>query len=284
MELMENNTLLIGLPASGKSTFIAALWDLLNESDNENFKLKMDARPAERAFLERIYDKWVGFEKLDRTRIDSIESINLSILKGECSLELNFPDLAGEVFVDMYRYREVPEDIETLIRSCNSIVIFINPEFLDVDRHIDDIYSTMPINIGGATLLTDPEGVTNQNLYDKLHSQVVLTDLLYGFKQIQPLMKKVAVVISAWDCVEPIGLNCSPEKYLKGTCPLLYMYLKNGNFSYKIYGVSAQGCNYEKAEELKQLQELDKSIYRIKVVDGNVVGNDISIPFNWLLE
>ncbi len=281
---MANNTLLIGLPASGKSTFIAALWDLLNDSDSNNYKLKMNSRPAERTFLEGIYDKWVGFEKLDRTKIDSIESVSLSILKGENSLELNFPDLAGEVFVDMYRYREISKDIEALIKSCNSIVVFINPEFLTVERHIDDVYPNSSTRVEGAELSVNVEEVTNQNLHNKLQSQVVLTDLLYGFFKIQPLIRKVAVVVSAWDCVESSGLGFSPEKYLKGTCPLLYMYLKNGNFSHKIYGVSAQGCNYKKTEDLEKLQNLTKSVDRIKVVDDNIMSNDISMPLNWLLE
>lgn len=69
-------------------------------------------------------------------------------------------------------------------------------------------------------------------------------------------LRWVAVLISAWDEVEGDGLD--PEEVLSTKLPLLDQYLRNGRdpWTWRVWGVSAQGSIYEDQEKGEQLEEL----------------------------
>jgi len=62
------HTLIAGLPGSGKTTFIAALWQLLTEGGvPTNVQLKQLEGSYEH--LNRIRDSWLVAEELPRTQL-----------------------------------------------------------------------------------------------------------------------------------------------------------------------------------------------------------------------
>ncbi len=78
---------------------------------------------------------------------------------------------------------------------------------------------------------------------------------------------RIAIVLSAWDKVEEEGQ--SPERFVGERLPLLKQYLDSGadGWQWKVYGVSAQGGDYEKENEpltgpklvkLNELKALDE--------------------------
>ena len=101
--------------------------------------------------------------------------------------------------------------------------------------------------------------------------------------------RRLAVLISAWDEVEGDGLD--PEEVLATKLPLLDQYLRNGRdpWTWRVWGVSAQGGVYEdqdKGEQLEAtaaLRDLDRPSDRIKVVEGKTVSTDITLPLEWLI-
>jgi len=125
-------------------------------------------------------------------------------------------------------------------------------------------------------------------------TQVQLVEFLQLLRQ-PPLslaFEKLAIVFSAWDKVEEEGR--SPERFLAEKLPLLQQYLdsKLDKWVWKVYGVSAQGGDYEKEErpftgeeleKLNVLKGLDEPSMRIKVISDTTTSSDLTDPIAWLM-
>ena len=124
------NTVLVGLPGSGKTTFIAALWHVLNEKKHS---LKLNFRQSDRKYLEEIYAKWAAFEEIERSAAGTFHSIYLDIVKNDSEvLNLNFPDVSGELYKDIYNSRTISSNLSETMINTNSILLFIHPNSISV--------------------------------------------------------------------------------------------------------------------------------------------------------
>ena len=104
--------------------------------------------------------------------------------------------------------------------------------------------------------------------------------------------RRIAIVLSAWDKVADEGRT--PEEFLAERLPLLDQYLRSGadNWVWRVYGVSAQGADYEKENEklsdsqrakLQELRALDEPSMRIRVVSEGPESRDLTEPIAWLM-
>ena len=267
------NTVLVGLPGSGKTSFIAALWHVLNEKKHS---LKLNIRQSDRKYLEEIYAKWVAFEEIERSTAGTFHTIELDIAKNDSNiLKLNFPDVSGELYKDIYNSRMTSRSLAETMTNTNSILLFIHPGSLKIDRYIGDVIKPSEID-SSVENEVDMSKFTN---FEMSQTQAVITDLIIALK-IKNEIKNIAIIVSAWDTVN--GFN--PEEYVKECCPLFYMFVKNSDINYRIWGVSAQGGNFDNREEMALLQECDDITRRIRIVDCEEESNDVSLPLNWLIE
>jgi hypothetical protein len=125
-------------------------------------------------------------------------------------------------------------------------------------------------------------------------TQVQIVDLLQLLR-LPPLQigfRRIAIVLSAWDKVADEGRT--PEEFLAERLPLLDQYLRSGadNWVWRVYGVSAQGADYEKENEklsdsqrakLQELRALDEPSMRIRVVSEGPESRDLTEPIAWLM-
>src|SRR3546814_17636263 len=96
---METKFVIMGLPASGKPTFLAALWHLIESEETES-KLRLDQYKGDLAYLNKIAEAWRTFTPVPRTSQvgDTDDVIKLMETEtGKRGTEF-FPDLAGEQF------------------------------------------------------------------------------------------------------------------------------------------------------------------------------------------
>ena len=63
---MNPNFVIIGLPASGKTTFLAALWHVI-EADETECRLKLNRYEGDLKYLNAIAQAWRTFNKVPRT-------------------------------------------------------------------------------------------------------------------------------------------------------------------------------------------------------------------------
>ncbi|GAB6119999.1 TRAFAC clade GTPase domain-containing protein [Dysgonomonas termitidis] len=267
------STILVGLPGSGKTSFIAALWHILNEKKHS---LKLNIRQSDRKYLEEIHAKWAVFEEIERSNTGTFYSIELDIIKDDSKvLKLNFPDVSGELYKDIYDSRTISSNLSKKMMNTNSILLFIHPNSLKVDRYIGDVVK--PNEIDEAHV--EEQDLSNLTNFEISQSQAIITDLIIALKN-RNKIKNIAVIVSAWDTIK----DFTPEKYIKESCPLFHMFLKNSGIKYKIWGVSAQGGDYKNNQDMRQIQEYEDLTERIRIVDCEGENNDISLPLNWLIE
>ena len=275
----------LGLPASGKTTFLAALWHLIT-----NLKVKVrlslvKLEAGEAAYLRTITARWVQAKKQDRTFQSGNRIVTLT-LKPDAGEEFNltFPDIAGEAFAQMWEMRECTPAVAESLRAAG-VLLFIHVDKISAPGWIaDDAAQShgMGVARGGDPVPWRPQFAP---------TQVQLVDMLRCL-QAPPLdvgPRRLAVILSAWDKVEADGV--APERFLEMHLPLLHQYLAHGlgaGWELCIFGVSAQGADYDDVEgaptaDAERMREMEVPSQRLKVVVGDATSHDLTQPLYWLL-
>lgn len=98
--MSELRYMIVGLPRSGKTTFLAAFWHLINAGEVAT-KLELDRLVDDHKYLNTIVEAWRRCEEVPRTSMAS-EQTSLAVHVRQPSTDrravLVFPDLSGESF------------------------------------------------------------------------------------------------------------------------------------------------------------------------------------------
>jgi len=278
---------IVGLPSSGKTTFLAALWHMVREHGSTT-ALSFDSLSQDNyEHLNALAKRWRFGKIQQRTQVSGAKDVTMRLkdVAGQ-KVAVSFPDLPGEDFARMWERRELEKSmLETL--TAPALVLLVNG---DTIRMPDWVVERMALT---KKMRTEPSKVEPEDWSaDLAPTQVKLVDLL------QMLMsgdldigeRRLALLISAWDKVE--GEKQTPVEILASKLPLLDQYLRSGRdpWTWHVWGVSAQGGVYEDPEkqesfpETDKLRELERASDRIKVVDGNAISSDITQPLKWLID
>lgn len=283
--MIKKSVVALGLPASGKTTFLAALWHLIT---NRKVKVRLSLvklEAGEAAYLRAITSRWAQAKKQDRTFQSGNKIVSLT-LKPETGEEfsLTFPDIAGEAFAQMWEMRECTPAVAEAMRAAG-VLLFIHVDRIRAPGWIaDDAALSQGIGVaqGGEPVSWKPEFAP---------TQVQLVDMLRCL-QTPPLdagPRRLAVILSAWDQVEAEGV--SPDRFLEMHLPLLHQYLAHGlgaGWELRVFGVSAQGAEYDDVEgastvAAERMREMEVPSQRIKVVAEEATSHDLTEPVYWLL-
>lgn len=279
---------ILGLPASGKTTFLAALWHLVrsNEVDTE---LKFGTlRQGTFQHLNEIANRWRQAQEQDRTQIAGMRTVSMDLIaRDQSSLRLTFPDVPGEDYQRMWENREVGLDLAETLSSGN-VMLFVNGNRIEAPRWVYDdaeICRRMGIEYKPGEIVPWHPCLAP--------TQVQLVEMLQSLRH-WPLdcgPRRLAVMISAWD--KAAGEKKEPGPFLKEKLSLLHQYLSSGRdgWTWRVYGVSAQGGEYNsmkedavpKAEALALLDQ-DVPSKRIRLVDGSDESHDLTAPLGWLIQ
>jgi hypothetical protein len=276
----------IGLPASGKTTYLAALWYLVTRTGGTRLQFN-GLLEGDNSHLNNTAERWSEARTQDRTKMrgDLVVKLSLHDSDGR-AIVLGFPDVAGEAFKEMWANRECDPIVSEMIRDGN-VLLFI---------HADNIVQPaplMPLPSSSAAGEEPPaEGIPWSP--DISPTQVMLVSLLSMLNE--PALggpprstRRLAIMLSAWDIVESRGK--SPEEFLREHLPLLYQYLQLGSDGWisRIYGVSAQGGTYDNpdmetpGDDASRLLSFDSPIDRIRLVRGTETSKDLTEPLEWLI-
>nr|WP_255616625.1 hypothetical protein [Microvirga puerhi] len=288
----------MGLQSSGKTTFAAALWYLVDSREIDTV-LSKGRHNGDFQYLETISSSWAAGWQVPRTSSDSLEPIRINLLHSQSNeeIDLHFVDLSGEAFEKIFATRMIEEKIKSLFSSMQGLLLFVTAirkkddlSILDVGLAMPD---EMPSEVDDDEIVPAAESDPIQKLSEFSPSsspqQVQLVDLL-GALADAPLFKqpsRIAVIISAWDKAPP---QTEPEQWLKTRMPLLYQYLRNQQLEipFRVYGVSAQGGSVPKKEQPNvpsdraELLKVKIAGERIKVVGHDAANHDLSHPIRWL--
>lgn len=272
---------IVGLPRSGKTTFLAALYHLV-DSGEVSTKLRIDSYSGDQSYLNQIVKTWLDCKEVIRTSQAGDKKVELCLeerVSGR-KVMLAFPDLAGETFETQIEQRRCRSEY---VEGCNldgGIMLFVSP-----DRSGDDGMTVVeqiaavgpPPNNESATAIAIPFS------HKRIPSQVQLVELLQFIRSppFRRQRRRVAVIVSAWDLVaEP---RPAPALWLRSEMPLLHQYLhtNQSSFENRIYGVSALGGDIKDAQKRDQLISMTHS-ERIVCVGVDCPPHDLTAPILWL--
>ena len=308
--------LLVGLPASGKTTFLAALWHVV-ESNEVDASLRLATYDGDYAYLNQIRDKWLRGEAVGRTQtaprpvhlpLVAQTTVDDAIDNGATgeSFALDIPDMSGETFRDQWRSREWTTDFDALARRANGVLFFVHPDIKE-SREIADIAIAVGDTSGAVGDASGEAGEDSQDWEeetasahqvatgkpwtpDESSTQIVAVELLQFLRRAAPSGPfSVAVVVSAWDLVPPT-LHADeppvPTRWVEERLPLLWQYLESnrGDVRWTAFGISAQGGDLESDGFKEGLAGVLDHAERVRVVaETGHEGHDISAPLVWLL-
>ncbi len=293
---MKASFVIMGLPASGKTTFLAALWHLV-EADETECSLKLDGYRGDLFYLNRIAEAWRTFQKVPRTSQVGDMNVTIHLLDRETGVSgaAFFPDLAGETFDLQVEERRCRAEFVEQVAVDDGILFFISADVKDDALSVTELNARLPG--GGATeiggVAADPEeeaggGIASASLREwepqLLPAQVRIVQLLSDFIRppFTPRSRRLAILISAWDLTR--GMELGPRQWLAANMPLVEQFLRaNGaSFKHQVYGVSAQGVSLEDQSAVGEAAKLTPS-RRIQIVGPDGEGHDLTSPLVWLM-
>jgi hypothetical protein len=236
--------------------------------------------------LNALAKRWRAGKIQQRTQTSGMKTVEMQLkdAAGQ-AISVSFPDVPGEDFDRMWEERELDVAmVETL--AAPAIVLVVNGDTIKLPAWIVDRNSIAK----GAGLAAEPEDPVDWSP-TLAPTQIRLVELLQmlmsGELDVGP--RRLAILVSAWDKVE--GEELEPEELVAMKLPLLDQYLRNQRdpWTWRIWGISAQGGKYEDPEkdehfaETEALRDLDRPSDRIKVVSGTTTATDITLPLEWLI-
>jgi double-GTPase-like protein len=246
MNPTDNHFLLIGLPNTGKTSFLAALWYMVGQS-GIHCGLGLEKVEGDVRYLNQIRDAWAKYKPVPRNKADSEQAVSMWLRNHESGLvgRLSFPDLSGEAFRSQWTRRELAVTYDKSLRDADGGILFVHPENVIKPHRIDTVNAVLE-KIGGDE--SKQKSKIKGKPWDRENSptQVQLVDLLQ-FMAGRSYFKapfRLAIVISAWDRVIPN--NRRPSDWIATELPLLKQFLESNDslFEVTFFGISAQGARY----------------------------------------
>jgi len=276
--------LLIGLPATGKTTFLAALWHVV-DSEEIPGSLRLKTLDGDCTYPNKIRNDWLSCRPFGRTTITPEQFVSMQLTEPATgrTAEVFFPDMSGESFHLQWKDRSWTKVYDTLVRNAMGVLLFVHPKQVVEPMRIDfaDPLAEELGAVKNSDSAAQDEGVTWDAALTPTQVQLVelLQFLLLRVAERTPF--RVAMVVSAWDLVCQEGR--SPEEWLARRLPLLDQYLK-GNpelFTTRVYGVSAQGGDLQ--QDIDLLREKHRHSERITIVGQDCLQHDLTAPVRWLM-
>lgn len=288
--MAERPIVICGLPGSGKTTYLAALWHLVTSRELFTDLRFRSLRDTDASHLNELANRWRNAEPQIRTEVSAarVVSMNLVDVAG-AAVRLTFPDLSGEMYRQMWEDRECTPQLAELLEEGDAMLFFIHADKIRLPQWVVDV-AAQSRALG--LEITDGQVVP---WHPRLSpTQVQLVDLLQLFKMppLEVKFRRLAIILSAWDKVAVEGR--SPSQFLADQLPLLNQYLQSASdeWIWKVYGVSAQGGDYKSEAEpmtereranIEALRSFDQPSRRIQVVDESNMTHDLTGPIAWLM-
>lgn len=277
---MEKKCFIAGVPGAGKTTYIAALWDIIQRNGG-GLELQFSTKQENATYLNEIWEYWVSMKKIERSKTPVPDDITINVKRasdGE-SLVLDIPDFMGEQFQRIIDHT-LPENIQKWIAQSDRMLYLIN----NLNDSLKDDLESNEEQEGDdaddrAKEKDEAPRLAPENMLQASQNMMVLKYIANHSK-----MKRVAIGLSAWDVKMNGGKT--PEEFLKQRSPALYNFIKLHFTDCVFFGVSAQGFDYKdvvaKGSEMKEKARHSSRAF-IAYGDEKDLSPDLTRPFNYLI-
>ena len=256
----KESILIVGHPASGKTTFIAQLYTRLGLGES---KIKLLKSPENIKAIKDAVDSLAGGEEAETTSATDYAELNLNIEVNGQIIDLVCPDYGGEQVNNITALMEIDENWEKLLES-NRWLLFIRPNEITHDYDLSvTSYEDILTKKSEETIMP---GLSKQSKFIEL-LQSMLFIKGYGIKQ---SIKKpsLTIVLTCWD---ELNTKEKPIEILQEKLPLLLDFLKTiwSDDSFRVLGLSAQEFPLKEQENKdKYLDNLPENYGYMIDIDG----------------
>lgn len=293
-DMNKKKVFMIGMPSSGKTTYLASLCRLLLYGEQKT-EWKLDIKDVPEGFdqIREFIKNLNSYKIVGRTQ--EVYDIGLNLYnKNQEWMQFVVPDSSGEIFRDLVYDRRIASNIMDQIVESELLLFFINVNTMISEERIrlGEKSAIQHLNEEqGDKVIQSAEDKVEEHAGDKENEQIqskeqvknkeeeqkkynnqsALVELLQNIIYLVPHSLNIRFVISAWDLVEKEFKQdkVTPEEYIKRKLPLLYQYLVFNTklIDYEVWGVSAQGGDFDDEDDLKKLQSNNGKDY-VYVVDS----------------
>lgn len=276
----EKQLLVVGLPETGKSSFIHALDEVLKHPASGS-NLKASGLAHDRSYLQSGKKDFLAGKKLGRN-IRPVEDTSVELWFEHPPTgrrgKLHLPDKRGEIFRDQWTNRQWDRDYRESLAGIAGALIFVRADEKSRNDERLGVLASEAQGSGG-----DPRPFELKDA----SAQVQLVDILQFIVEwgTVPRPLRVAVIISAWDTVGQSQGDIrprEPEKFLEREWALLAQYVRANPhlFTARTFGVSAYGGPPNELGELLEQAPHE----RARLTEGTESTRDLTRPLCWLLE
>ena len=303
----ERNLMMIGIAETGKTTFLAALFHIVESGQIES-SLQLVELGATREYLVRIRDKWLGCNEMERTKIGDEQLVELKLLDIDTkrTAQLVLPDISGETCRDQWEKRKSTKIFDELARRSQGILFFVHPNTIkepvriNRNRLVADILKDEATDTDGdinnkQTAVSPAATQRSENSeqtewhprFAPTQTQLVeILQFLLREPDTYPI-SHIAVIVSAWDLFKNDNQYHTPSDWLVRRVPLLHQFLtaNSDRVGFKAFGISAQGgkLGEDDSEMLSKFRQAER-IEVVTDIENEFNRHDITAPLKWLLE
>jgi Double-GTPase 1 len=315
---VSDRVVLAGLPATGKTSYLALLFHAIVEERADG--LSLGRFDDDREHITEVSDVLLASRVADHTTMNDEQDVTLSLKYQEVDFVLDVPDLSGETWEHALVDRRWPASLDEDVADATGFLVFVHCQEINDGLTIVEAEQATAAIVGDddapidepGTVIADTDAsdgdlddgdlddgdlddgdLDNDDLDDndldqddeeqkcKQLTQVSLVELIQFFAAVSPRPIRVGIVISAWD-LEPKSLK--PKLWLTKNVPMLAQFLQaNGDeVEAAVWGVSAQGADLSDEvvrESYRDKDPIDRA--RVVAADGAHVG--VAAPLLWVL-
>ena len=273
---IDRSALLVGLPGTGKTSYLAILFLAIMEE--RACSIRLAEFDDDRVYINQVSQALIQCRKANRTETSESSGLGMAIIlpSGE-SARLLIPDYSGETWHAALEERSISAELAAQIVDATSVMLFVHVDEFTNDPPIFElnaIESALDADIATADEPHEMEPEDGTNIES---SQVQLIDLLQVVAAFRRASAgRVSIVLSAFDCV----IGQTPSEWIETSAPLLHQFLvtNKSRLEVDVYGLSAQGGEFGDDAAKDSLIERDP-VERAFMVSANGKQVDFDSPF-----
>lgn len=272
-----DSVLLVGLPATGKTSYLSLLFlSILEESGSS---IRLNGFGDDREYLNEIARRLQSGTEADHTEVGRASGLELSVsLPDSSGGILSIPDRSGETWEEALTGRTWSLPVAGSVSGSGGICFFISASDFPNDATIVEANeAASALGIDSASVI--PSG--SEPVFES-SAQVQTVDLLQLLlRGSQKRVNRLSFIISAYDCA-PAGVT--PNAWVRTNAPLLHQFMESNAhvLESRIFGVSAQGGSFKADNSRRELLAQDP-VQRAFLRSGDGTEVSIDAPVLWSL-
>jgi Double-GTPase 1 len=251
----------LGLPRTGKSTFLGAMWALV-QSPAETSVSETNFS-GDRSYVQKLADQVARGEEIDRTDVDADEEMRVELtFDGELAADLLIPDTSGESLRVLVERRVWYPRLLAACENATAILLFVHPDRVRMPQPISAAETT------GEAAERAPSAPPDDAVQFDLHEHgCTAAELIDVFENVSELCNerwpiRFGILVSAWDRVRE-ARGPTPYEWMQAWLPgVLATVESNPDVAQlEVFGVSAQGGSLDAKDELLARGEICDRVF-----------------------